>query len=83
MDTKILEINAYTASILPGAQALSESSQKLLNAYKAIGNDYGLCCGVYTSLSTVDDDYGSYAIGQVDFFSYFCFHLHADGLDFH
>lgn len=65
MDTKILEINAYTASILPGAQGLSESSQKFLDAYKAIGTDYGLCCGVYTSLGTVDDDYGSYAIGQV------------------
>jgi hypothetical protein len=65
MDTKIVEINAYTASILPGAQSLADASDKLFDSYKSIADDYGLCCGVYTSLGASDDDYGSYAIGQV------------------
>jgi hypothetical protein len=67
MDIKIVEINSYTALILPGAQSLSDSSQNLLESYRTIAQDYGLCCGVYTSLGTVDDDYGSYAIGQMGY----------------
>jgi hypothetical protein len=65
MDTKIIEINSYTASILPGAQALAHTSDKLCDSYKAIATDYGVCCGVYTSLGASDDDYGSDATVQV------------------
>ena len=65
MDTKIDEILSYTAGVLPGSQSISEGSVKFLESYKAIANDYGQCCGLYTSLGSSDDDYGSYGLVQV------------------
>lgn len=65
MDAKIDAILAYTANVLPGSQSLSESSIKFLESCKAVSTDYGLCCGVYTSYGSSDNDSGSHAMGQV------------------
>lgn len=65
MDAKVDAILAYTASVLPGTQSLSENCLKFLESYKAISNDYSLCSPVYSSIGSSDNDSGSHAMGQV------------------